>query len=445
MQYFAVVEPQKRAAPHAHFAIRGTLPRAVVKELTAATYAQVWWPAIDVPVYTDTHYPDWDDTANDGDGGYVDPDTRQPLLTWDEALDDLSPDVDPDAEPRHVARFGEQVDVKGVLAGSPEAERCIGYLVKYLVKDLGDDLNLHTSSDDEHAPGCDGVKWPHQDGRTWPHLSGVGRGATAVFGPTLRAASKTSRGILAVRLRASTTRTTSGTRCRVEPLRAQGLLGGADVEVMDVEDRVLAQRLVEGDEAAFAAVFDRYARLAYRVARRWTGHREDAQDVVSSAFCQVWQLRGDAHVIEGSLRPWVLAITVNMARNSVRDRGRRAGGLLRLRMLPCQGQIPGPEDAVLGALAAVGDAAVVTAGIARLPAAAREIAELCLLEGLSPAEAAVVLGIHEGTARSRLSRARSSLRGLLQSGEPIERWPGSGHLPGDRPARAGDQSTGVRR
>lgn len=39
MQYFAIVEHQKRAAPQAHFAIRGTLPRAAVKQLTAATYA----------------------------------------------------------------------------------------------------------------------------------------------------------------------------------------------------------------------------------------------------------------------------------------------------------------------------------------------------------------------------------------------------------------------
>ena len=144
VQYFAVVEPQKRAAPHAHFAIRGTLPRAVVKQLTAATYTQVWWPTTDTPVYTDTAPPAWEPALNDGAGGFVDPATGEPLPTWDEALDALEPgpdDVVDTAEPRHVVRFGEQLDVKGVLAGSPEAERCIGYLVKYLVKDLGDDLD----------------------------------------------------------------------------------------------------------------------------------------------------------------------------------------------------------------------------------------------------------------------------------------------------------------
>jgi hypothetical protein len=85
VQYFAVVEPQKRGAPHAHFAIRGTLPRALVKQLTAATYVSVWWPPADVPIYSETHFPEWHN------GTYVDPDTRAPLPTWEEALDALGP------------------------------------------------------------------------------------------------------------------------------------------------------------------------------------------------------------------------------------------------------------------------------------------------------------------------------------------------------------------
>jgi hypothetical protein len=152
VQYFATVELQKRGAPHAHFAIRGTLPRALVKELTAAIYAQVWWPSTDSVVYADPWLPEWDPAGNDGDGGYVDPDDRQPLPTWVEALDTLTSEdgQDDEAVPLHVARFGAQVDVKGVLAGSPEAERCIGYLVKYLVKDLGDDHNSTDQLDDEY-------------------------------------------------------------------------------------------------------------------------------------------------------------------------------------------------------------------------------------------------------------------------------------------------------
>ncbi|MFI7462822.1 replication initiator [Nonomuraea sp. NPDC049646] len=132
VQYFASVEPQKRLAPHLHMAIRGTLPRAEIKQIAAATYHQVWWPQADEVVFDGDHLPVWDEQA-----GYLDPATGEVLPSWDEALDAL----DEDAEPLHVIRFGEQIDVQGVLAGTPDADQCIRYLSKYLTKSLGDALD----------------------------------------------------------------------------------------------------------------------------------------------------------------------------------------------------------------------------------------------------------------------------------------------------------------
>ena len=150
LQYFGVVEPQRRLAPHAHFAIRGTLPRTVVRQVVAATYHQVWWPSTDTVIYAGDRIPAWQNGSGpDGDGGFIDPDTHQPLLTWEEALDNIGEDDDP----AHVVRFGSQVDAKGVLAGTPQAEKCIGYLVKYLTKSLGEDLTAtKTHSDETRAP-----------------------------------------------------------------------------------------------------------------------------------------------------------------------------------------------------------------------------------------------------------------------------------------------------
>jgi len=62
--------------------------------------------------------------------GALDPATGEVLPTWDQALDKL-----PD-EPHHVARFGERFDAQGVLAASTDAARCIGYLTKYLTKQV---------------------------------------------------------------------------------------------------------------------------------------------------------------------------------------------------------------------------------------------------------------------------------------------------------------------
>jgi hypothetical protein len=129
VQYFATVEPQRRLAAHAHFAIRGTIPRALIRQVVAATYHQVWWPTTGDPVYSPDRAPVW--TPD----GYADPGTGELLPTWDEALDQLD---DPDAMPRHVVRFGPQTDIQGLLAGTPEADRRIGYLAKYLTKSMGE-------------------------------------------------------------------------------------------------------------------------------------------------------------------------------------------------------------------------------------------------------------------------------------------------------------------
>jgi len=131
VQYFATVEPQRRLAPHLHAAIRGAIPRALLRQVVAATYHQLWWPPHREPIYTD-QLPIW----NDDSGGYCDPTTGEPLPTWDEALDQI--DVDPGAEPAHVVRFGRQLDMQGIIAGSPDADRRVGYLTKYLTKSISE-------------------------------------------------------------------------------------------------------------------------------------------------------------------------------------------------------------------------------------------------------------------------------------------------------------------
>ena len=69
------------------------------------------------------------------------------LPTWDQALDAIG-DQD---EPLHVARFGTRFDAQGVLAGSKDASRCIGYLTKYLTKHVGDCHQAATDAQAAHA------------------------------------------------------------------------------------------------------------------------------------------------------------------------------------------------------------------------------------------------------------------------------------------------------
>jgi hypothetical protein len=143
VQYFGTVEPQKRGAPHFHAAIRGTIPRAELRAITAATYHQVWWPPHDQLVYSGDRVPIWDIRAK----AFVDPDTGKRLPTWEQACEVL-------AEPAHVVRFGEQVHVKGILGGTEEAGRHIGYLTKYLTKSVDQAAGLDeraTNRQQDHA------------------------------------------------------------------------------------------------------------------------------------------------------------------------------------------------------------------------------------------------------------------------------------------------------
>ncbi|XTZ16065.1 replication initiator [Micromonospora echinospora] len=144
VQYAGCVEPQRRLAPHAHFAIRGTIPRDVLRTVAAATYHQVWWPSVDVQRYTLDRLPVWDDQAST----WVDPDTGLPLTTWNEALDAI--DDDPDSEPVHVVRFGVQVDARGVMPGTADAERTIRYVTKYITKQTGDCHKITSSRQRAH-------------------------------------------------------------------------------------------------------------------------------------------------------------------------------------------------------------------------------------------------------------------------------------------------------
>ena len=121
--------------------MRGTVARAEIRRVLAATYHQVWWPDTSTVKYDGDELPVWDEHT----GNYLDPATGEVLPDWDQALDELGD------QPHHVARFGVRFDAQGVLAGSKDAARCIGYLTKYLTKQVGD---CHHADTDAAAGPC---------------------------------------------------------------------------------------------------------------------------------------------------------------------------------------------------------------------------------------------------------------------------------------------------
>ena len=146
----------------------------------------------------------------------------------------------------------------------------------------------------------------------------------------------------------------------------------------------------------------------------------DADDAVQDAFLKAYAALGRFR--EGApVRPWLLRIVANEARNRRRSAGRRAGLALRaaadvgVGVVPgrdgSQAAGPGPESAVIAAESR----AELLDALRTLRDDDREVLGARYLLDLSEAETADTLGIPRGTVKSRTARALGRLRAALEA------------------------------
>lgn len=190
-----------------------------------------------------------------------------------------------------------------------------------------------------------------------------------------------------------------------------------------IEDAELIARARTGDVAAYEAIVRRYQDVALRTAHV-VAPETDADDAVQEAFVKAFDAL--PRFRDGApLRPWLLRIVANEARNRRRSAGRRHG--LALRAATAHGGAetavaPGPEAAVIAAESR----AELLAALAMLRDEDREVLGARFLLDLSEREAAETLDLPVGTVKSRTSRAIGRLREALQ-GETGPATPGPGH------------------
>jgi RNA polymerase sigma factor (sigma-70 family) len=173
-----------------------------------------------------------------------------------------------------------------------------------------------------------------------------------------------------------------------------------------------------GDVEAFGLLFDAHAREVFVLCARRCRDRDLAEDLMSVVFLQAWDCRDRAVLVDGSLRPWLFAITRNVLRNAQRSRRREAAALARFAVVEPK-VIPGVEEEVVETLSAREESGRAAEALLSLPVGHREAARLCWQEGLDSTQASVVLGVPAGTVRSRLSMARGRLRRVLRSGDDV--------------------------
>ncbi len=162
----------------------------------------------------------------------------------------------------------------------------------------------------------------------------------------------------------------------------------------------------EGDGAAFGLIFDRHHARVRRHAARLVVSAADVDDVAASAFLELWRRRASVRLVRGSVLPWLLVTTTNLARNAARSTRRYEAFLSRL---PRPDDAPDVADGVLDRQA---DPRLV-AGLRTLSATDRRLVALVVLDGLSLTDAAEAVGVSVPAAKSRLHRARARLRAAL--------------------------------
>lgn len=163
-------------------------------------------------------------------------------------------------------------------------------------------------------------------------------------------------------------------------------------------DVTLLRRAQSGDGQAFAAIYDRHAATAYRVAARLLPNRVAAEDAVQEAFVTLWRT-GHYDASQGSVRAYLMAIVHNRAIDRLRrDRRHQADTPLDEAVAD---RLPAPERTE----AVVEDGAVADVlrdAVTELPDEQRDAVELAYFRGLTHAEIATLRREPLGTVKGRV-------------------------------------------
>jgi len=185
-------------------------------------------------------------------------------------------------------------------------------------------------------------------------------------------------------------------------------------------DRVLVDRFKNGDQSAFDEMVSRYWDRIYAMVNQLLRNQQDAEEVTQDAFIRAHRglvnFRGDS-----AFSTWLYQIATNLARNRYwywwrrkRDKSVSFDAPLSsdndttlAEIIPAE--LETPEDATVTQELITS----IAAGMEKLSAKHREILILRNIKNLSYEEIAAILSISVGTVKSRIARARESLRAKL--------------------------------
>ncbi|MGB6200117.1 MAG: sigma-70 family RNA polymerase sigma factor [Candidatus Acidiferrales bacterium] len=174
------------------------------------------------------------------------------------------------------------------------------------------------------------------------------------------------------------------------------------------EDEILVGRLVDGDQSALEALYERHGRLLYSLALRITGDSGSAEELLQDTFLQLWRKASQFDTARGSLIGWLLTITRRRAISRIRPKKSRF-----FSESLCEDAVVLPDKLGPNALDEQIARQLVSAALAGLPHSQREAVTLAYFDGMTCEEIAVRTGAPLGTAKSRLRSALKTMKNSL--------------------------------
>lgn len=182
------------------------------------------------------------------------------------------------------------------------------------------------------------------------------------------------------------------------------------LDPIEQDDWTLMRRVAAGDEAAVAALYDRFGALVFKASRQVLNSRAESEDAVQEIFVRLWRTadRFDPH--RARLVTWVMLI----ARRHLIDRLRRKGS--RPEQLGLESRPDGARIAAAEPRSESEEASPrLRERLRELPDLQREVIERAYLQGFTLREVSQQLNSPLGTVKSALSRGLARLRDRMGS------------------------------
>jgi RNA polymerase sigma-70 factor (ECF subfamily) len=181
-------------------------------------------------------------------------------------------------------------------------------------------------------------------------------------------------------------------------------------EGRDQRWRGYLDRIATGDEAAMAALFEESRRISSWMSRRILHCPEDAEEVLTDAYAQLWRNAAHYDSAKGGVSSWIVLLVRSRALDLARRRSSRSRWEVELapqhrercrELSPEQAQVRRAQNRY------------VRAALAQLPRDERLLLELAYDEELTHADIALRLCLPLGTVKTRIRRGLSRMRKLL--------------------------------